>query len=185
MADAPVTRPYVQRTAWAMSDASAEFTRPTGAWVAACRKEFRDALAAFSPARPILILGHHDADGLSSTAILSHALERSGRHTKVRLLGRGENVWSPEMAAELRAPSMGHDSRRSQVPVTKGILGEPRYHRSGCVSGRCGRVKNDMSWSAGRPTRRSFRRPARPAAWAQRASGHIEPCWSDEGMSRG
>ncbi|MCW8084015.1 hypothetical protein OF850_00085 [Roseococcus sp. MDT2-1-1] len=62
---------------------------------------------SFDPARPILILGHHDADGLSSAAILSRALERSGRRTEVRVLGRGENAWSPEMAAELRARGMG------------------------------------------------------------------------------
>ncbi len=90
-----------------MSDTSIEGTRPTEAWVAARRREFRDALAAFNLALPVLILGHHDADGLSSTAILSRALERSGRRTEIRLLGRGENVWSPEMALELRARDMG------------------------------------------------------------------------------
>lgn len=90
-----------------MLDASIECSQPTGAWVSARREEFRDAMAAFNPAKPILILGHHDADGLSSTAILSRTLGRSGRHAKVRLLGRGENAWSPEMASELHAQDIG------------------------------------------------------------------------------
>ncbi|HUS15120.1 MAG TPA: phosphoesterase [Chloroflexia bacterium] len=90
-----------------MSDASIEPLHPTEAWVADRRKAFRDAVAAFKPAKPVLILGHHDADGLSSAAILFRALERSGRHAKVRLLGRGENAWSPEMALELRAQDIG------------------------------------------------------------------------------
>src|SRR3954469_5305252 len=90
-----------------MSDASIEYTRPTRAWVRPRRTEFLDTLSAFGPGKPVLILGHHDADGLSSTAILSRALERSGRHSKVRLLGRGENVWSPEMASDLRAQDIG------------------------------------------------------------------------------
>ncbi|TDH58487.1 DHH family phosphoesterase [Dankookia rubra] len=70
------------------------------------RHAFCDAVAAFA-ARPVLILGHHDADGLSSAAILFRALERSGRRARVRLLGRGENAWSPEMASELRAQDIG------------------------------------------------------------------------------
>ena len=90
-----------------MSDVSTECNPPTGAWVAVRQEEFRNALAVFNPAKPVLILGHHDVDGLSSTAILSHALGRSGRDTKVRLLGRGENVWSSEMASELRAQDIG------------------------------------------------------------------------------
>ncbi|MDB5383730.1 MAG: family phosphoesterase [Rhodospirillales bacterium] len=86
---------------------SAECTGPTVAWAAARRKEFCEAVAAFNSTKPVLILSHHDADGLSSAAILSRALERSGRQTKVRLLGRGENVWSAEMASELRAQDIG------------------------------------------------------------------------------
>lgn len=103
-----------------MSDTSIERTRPTEAWVAARREEFRDALAAFNPARPVLILGHHDADGLSSAAILSRAIERSGWHSKVRLIGRGENVWSPEMASELRAQDIG-----GLIVADLGTRGEP------------------------------------------------------------
>ena len=90
-----------------MPDASLERPCPTEAWTAARRQEFLGALDAFVPRKPILILGHHDADGLSSAAILSLALERAGRRTRIRVLGRGENVWSPEMAAELRAAEIG------------------------------------------------------------------------------
>ena len=90
-----------------MSDASIETSRPDEAWVAARRQDFSNALKAFTPKEPILILGHHDADGLSSAAILSRALERSGRAIKVRVLGRGENVWTPEMVAELHAQEIG------------------------------------------------------------------------------
>jgi single-stranded-DNA-specific exonuclease len=90
-----------------MANAGTECTGPTEAWVAASRQAFRDALAGFHPAKPVLILGHHDADGLSSMAILSRAIERSGQRTTLRVLGRGENAWSAEMAAELRGQDIG------------------------------------------------------------------------------
>lgn len=80
---------------------------PDAAWVAARQGEFRAALAGFDKSKPVLILGHHDADGLSSAAILHRALLRAGYAAEVRVLGRGENVWSPEMAAELRGRDMG------------------------------------------------------------------------------
>ena len=80
---------------------------PDAAWVAARQGEFRAALAGFDHAKPVLVLGHHDADGLSSTAILCRALRRAGHAAEVRVLGRGENVWSPEMAAELSGREMG------------------------------------------------------------------------------
>ncbi|WP_205479597.1 DHH family phosphoesterase [Sphingomonas arenae] len=49
-----------------------------------------------APGSP-LILGHFDADGLSAVAILARTLEGSD----VRLVGKGENPWSPELRAEL------------------------------------------------------------------------------------
>lgn len=39
---------------------------------------FPAALDGFDPARPPLILGHFDADGLAATAILARALDRAG-----------------------------------------------------------------------------------------------------------
>jgi single-stranded-DNA-specific exonuclease len=46
-----------------------------------------------------LILGHFDADGLAAVAVL----KRSLKGASVRLVGKGENPWSPEMRAELDA----------------------------------------------------------------------------------
>ena len=90
-----------------MTSESFENAQPTEAWVAARRKDFCKALQAFNSAKPVLVLSHHDADGLSAAAILARALERSGRQVRVRLLGRGENAWSPELASELRAQDIG------------------------------------------------------------------------------
>jgi single-stranded-DNA-specific exonuclease len=55
----------------------------------------------------VLVLGHFDADGLAATAILLRALERAGRRTAVRIVGRGENPWSDAMRAELAAADAG------------------------------------------------------------------------------
>lgn len=64
---------------------------------------FARAVSGFGPGRPV-VLCHDDADGLSAGAILSRALERSGRGlVPVRVVGRGESAWSPAMAAELSA----------------------------------------------------------------------------------
>lgn len=62
---------------------------------------FRAALAEIAPERLILILGHFDADGLAATAILARALGRAGRQVEARIVGKGENPWSPELRAEL------------------------------------------------------------------------------------
>ncbi|HZF44520.1 MAG TPA: phosphoesterase [Sphingomonadaceae bacterium] len=68
---------------------------------AAARDAFGAAVARFDRARPLLVLGHFDADGLSAAAILARALERSGRPDGIRLVGKGENPWSAAMRAEL------------------------------------------------------------------------------------
>lgn len=65
-------------------------------------RAFAGAVAGFPPGRPLL-LSHDDADGLSSAALLSRALERAGRPVEIRLVGRGENAWSDAMRAELAA----------------------------------------------------------------------------------
>lgn len=62
---------------------------------------FRGAMNRFDPERPPLILGHFDADGLSATAILARALGRAGRPADIRILGKGENPWSPDLRAGL------------------------------------------------------------------------------------
>ena len=70
-------------------------------------RQFRAAVGGFASAGKPLILGHFDADGLSAAAILARAFERSGRPADIRLVGKGENPWSPAMRAELakRAPA--------------------------------------------------------------------------------
>lgn len=76
-------------------------------WIATKQYGFREALGAFDAARPLLLLSHHDADGLSAAAILGQGLRRAGHRVEVRILGRGENAWSPEMGEELRARAPG------------------------------------------------------------------------------
>ncbi|MTE00237.1 phosphoesterase [Paracoccus sp. YIM 132242] len=68
---------------------------------------FRAALDRFDPARPPLILGHFDADGLSAVAILARALDRAGRPAAIRITGKGENPWSPALQQELQANQPG------------------------------------------------------------------------------
>ena len=65
---------------------------------------FARAIADFGSGEP-LILTHNDADGLSSAALLARALAGIGRAPGIRVLGRGENPWSADMAAELAAQS--------------------------------------------------------------------------------
>ncbi|MFT8244092.1 hypothetical protein [Roseomonas sp. BN140053] len=75
-------------------------------WVAERQGAFRQAFGGFGP-DPLRVLGHHDADGLSATALFVRALGRAGRPAQPRILGRGENPWSAEMAAELRGQPTG------------------------------------------------------------------------------
>ncbi|MBP1807257.1 DHH family phosphoesterase [Rubellimicrobium aerolatum] len=65
---------------------------------------FRAALGRMEPGGsegPLLVLGHFDADGLSAAAILGRGLERGGRRVALRIVGKGENPWSPDLGAEL------------------------------------------------------------------------------------
>jgi single-stranded-DNA-specific exonuclease len=80
---------------------------PDRGWIDRCRDSFRAALGGFDATRPLLILGHHDADGLSATALLARALRSAGHAVECRILGRGENAWSPDMATELADRDMG------------------------------------------------------------------------------
>ncbi len=64
---------------------------------------FKAALAGFDPARPVIVLCHNDADGLSAGALFRHALARAGRDSVVRVVGRGESAWSDEIRAEFSA----------------------------------------------------------------------------------
>lgn len=74
---------------------------------AAARAAFVEALGAFDRKRPVLVLGHFDADGLSAAAILRRALERASWQADVRIVGKGENPWSEAMREELAAQDPG------------------------------------------------------------------------------
>jgi len=67
----------------------------------AARQAFKDGLARFDAAGPVVILGHFDADGLSAAAILARALRTSGRTATVRIVGKGETPWDDALADEL------------------------------------------------------------------------------------
>ena len=68
---------------------------------------FAEAAAGFGPAAP-LVLCHDDADGLSAGAILSRALDRSGREPAVvRVIGRGQSAWSADLRRTLEANPPG------------------------------------------------------------------------------
>jgi single-stranded-DNA-specific exonuclease len=70
------------------------------------REAFDQALQSFAPDRPVLVVSHFDADGLSAAAILARGLREQGRAVEVRITGKGESPWEPEFQAEMaeRAP---------------------------------------------------------------------------------
>ncbi|WP_458095156.1 hypothetical protein [Roseomonas sp. WA12] len=68
---------------------------------------FAKAVQAFDRTRPVWILGHNDADGLSATALFARAFEAAGWAVRTRILGRGESPWSNAMRAELADESAG------------------------------------------------------------------------------
>ena len=74
---------------------------------AAARDAFAAALAGFDRSRPVLVLGHFDADGLSATAILIRALSAAGWAAEPRITGKGETPWDEPLAGELRARAPG------------------------------------------------------------------------------
>jgi single-stranded-DNA-specific exonuclease len=65
---------------------------------------FKQALATFGPEKP-LILTHNDADGLSAGALLARTLAGIDRPADIRVVNRGENPWSVDMAHELAMQS--------------------------------------------------------------------------------
>ena len=71
---------------------------------AAARVAFAQALAGFDRSRPIIVLGHFDADGLAAIAILVRALSAAGWAATPRIVGKGESPWEPDFAATLHQP---------------------------------------------------------------------------------
>jgi len=49
-----------------------------------------------------LVVFHNDADGLSAGAILLKTLERQGMTPAMRIIGKGENAYTPDFVAELK-----------------------------------------------------------------------------------
>lgn len=80
---------------------------PSALLQTAVESQFIRALRGFLPDGPVLLLGHHDADGLSSTALLARAFAAAGRDVTTRIVGRGENAWSSDMAGELAPLALG------------------------------------------------------------------------------
>lgn len=74
--------------------------------VADLKQTFRQAVESFGQ-KPVLILGHNDADGLSAIAILVRALEHHGIEVQARIVGRGESPWSDAMRTELAEKPIG------------------------------------------------------------------------------
>lgn len=62
---------------------------------------FARAVQEFDRAKPVWILGHNDADGLSATALFARAFEAAGWTVRTRIVGRGESPWSGAMRTEL------------------------------------------------------------------------------------
>jgi single-stranded-DNA-specific exonuclease len=62
---------------------------------------FANAAQAFERSKPVWILGHNDADGLSATALFARAFLATGWAVRTRILGRGESPWSEDMRTEL------------------------------------------------------------------------------------
>ncbi|WP_212611400.1 phosphoesterase [Sphingomonas gellani] len=70
-------------------------------WRSLARAMFLSAIARFDRGRPVLVLGHFDADGLSALAIIVRALRASGLQVQARPVGKGENPWDPRFRLEL------------------------------------------------------------------------------------
>ncbi|QJE74232.1 DHH family phosphoesterase [Aerophototrophica crusticola] len=68
---------------------------------------FAQALAGFTRGRPVTVLCHFDADGLSAGALFARGLARAGHEPALRLVGRGEDPWSAEMGRELADAAPG------------------------------------------------------------------------------
>ena len=62
---------------------------------------FARAIREFDRTKPVWILGHSDADGLSATALFARAFGEAGWTVRTRIVGRGESPWSDAMRTEL------------------------------------------------------------------------------------
>ncbi|MDX7949899.1 phosphoesterase [Lichenihabitans sp. Uapishka_5] len=68
---------------------------------------FEQAFSRFDATKPILVVTHNDADGLSAGAIFQRAFAALRRASEVRVLGRGESAWDDAIQAEWRDRDLG------------------------------------------------------------------------------
>ncbi len=91
----------------------------------AARAAFEQALAGFDRAKPVIVLGHFDADGLSAVAILVRALAAGGWRVEPRITGKGETPWDEPLRDELAARDPGGlivtDLGTRPEPVAPGV----------------------------------------------------------------
>ena len=80
---------------------------PDGEVRGAARDAMTAALATFKRGRPILVVSHFDADGLTAAAILIRALRQAGREAVSVVVGKGESPWDPEVTHRLGAHEPG------------------------------------------------------------------------------
>ena len=74
--------------------------------LAAC-DAFGEALSRFDQAKPIAVLSHFDADGLTAAAILVRALRTAGWQADAVTTGKGETPWDASVTAALKARDPG------------------------------------------------------------------------------
>ena len=89
-------------------------------WRADAARRFAGWLEGTAPDRPILVLGHFDADGLAATALLVRALRTAARDATPLITGKGENPWEEPLASRLRETEMG-----GLIVTDLGVRAEP------------------------------------------------------------
>ena len=89
-------------------------------WRADAARRFTRFLDRTDPAKPILVLGHFDADGLGAAAILVRALTAAGRAAEPLIVGKGEGLWEEPLASRLRDAAPG-----GLVVTDLGLRAEP------------------------------------------------------------
>lgn len=73
----------------------------------AARDAMQSALGRMPADRPVVVLSHFDADGLSASAILIRALQAAGREALPLVTGKGETPWDPEVRDRIAALAPG------------------------------------------------------------------------------
>ena len=68
---------------------------------------FKKALESFAADKAILIVGHFDADGLSSAALLTRALRAAGWSANPLVIGKGETPWDEQVRARIARDDPG------------------------------------------------------------------------------